>query len=50
MLKQQEIKKLVAVSLNFLEEVPSKLKIYRKTGFYSSFNFVWYSIQLDIVC
>ena len=42
MLKQQEIKKLVAV--------PSKLEIYRKTGFYSSFNFVWYSIQLDIVC
>ena len=47
--KQQEIKELVAVSCNFLQEVPSKLDIQCKTGMHFSFNFAWYSIKLDIV-
>ena len=45
--KQQEIKGLV--SYNTVKEVPSKLEIQYKTGVHISFNFDWYSIQLDIV-
>ena len=47
--KQQEIKELVALSWNVLQEVPSKREILWKTGVYFSFHFTWYSIQLDIV-
>ena len=47
--KQQEIKELVALSWNVLQEVPSKREILWKTGVYFSFQFTWYSIQLDIV-
>ena len=36
---------------NFLLEVPSsKHEIQCIAGMYFSFNFAWYSIQLDIVC
>ena len=48
-IKQQEIKDLVAVSEKFLLEVPSKLEMQCKNGVYFSFDFVWYSIHLDIV-
>ena len=32
--KQQEIKELIAVRCNFLQEVPSKLEIQYKKGFF----------------
>ena len=36
---------------NFLSEVPSsKLGIQCRIDKYFSFNLVWYSIQVDIVC
>ena len=48
--KQQEMKELVAVSFNFIKEVPSKLEILCcKTCMYFTFNFGWSSIQFDIV-
>ena len=48
--KQQEIKELVAVSCNFIKEVPSNLEIlFCKTGMYFTFNFGWSSMQFDIV-
>ena len=46
--KQQEIKELVAVSCEFLQEAPSKLEIHCKKYMYLSFNFAWYIMQLDI--
>ena len=50
--KQQEIKPLIADILNtFLYKVglPSKRELQCKKGLDFSFNFGWYSIQLDIV-
>ena len=42
--KQQETKKLVAVSCKFSEEIHSNLEIDCKTGMHFSFNFDWCSI------
>ena len=46
--KQQEIK-LFAILFKFSSEAPSKLEIQSKNCVHFSFNFGWYSIQLDIV-
>ena len=40
---------MVAVSFQFLQELPSKLEIQCKKGIYFSFDFGWYFINLDIV-
>ena len=39
----------MALSYKFLKEVPLKVGIKCKKGMYFSFDFVWYSIHLDIV-
>ena len=41
--QQKEIKKLVAVSYKFLQELPSKLEIHCKKGMCIFFNSAWYS-------
>ena len=49
-IKQKDIKDAVAASYKLLQEVPSKLQIQCKKGIYFSFDFGWYSINLDFVC
>ena len=49
-IKQQEINDLVAVSYNFLYEVPSKLEKQCKKENCFTLDFGWYSIHLDVVC
>ena len=39
---------MVAVSHTFLQEAPSKLEIQYKKAVCFSFNFGWYSIQLEV--
>ena len=41
---------MMAVSYKFSEEVPSKLEMQCKKGIYFSFDFGWYTIQVDIIC
>ena len=49
-IKQQEINDLVAVSYNFLYEVPSKLEKQCKKENYFTLDFGWYSIHLEVAC
>ena len=46
--KHQEIKGLVAVSFNSLQEVPAKFEMQYKAVIYFSFNFAYF-IQLHVV-
>ena len=48
---KQKQTKTGSYTSNFLSEGPSsKLGIQCRIDMYFSFNFVWYSIQVDIVC
>ena len=48
---KQKQTKTGSYTSNFLSEVPSsKLGIQCRIDKYFSFNLVWYSIQVDIVC